>query len=390
MAAILSGLAKFAFGNLRDALTGAGKKYDGSASADAISDISANSLVELSNSARVEPIVVVDSALTLHDSTTDVLKFLNSLYAAFYISASSIVTDTGRVKTVKLLEKLNPSKSPSYALANGILSGSFSNESFEPTAVELPKRLPTTLNISTESDEQAAQQQPTKKKEYSATGHSESTSLAAVANLSVGQLITITVSDGEASRDVVVQLRFITVPVRTPLLKTILTWSSRDNRLKTRLSAWRAGELAFWRDVIFMRDIYVERKRLLMNDKSDVIQTMLGRQKDSMLHSVMTATPSVGTVSSVAVVSADSLNDIEGTIDGRLSNFKVRQRVMNATGIMLLAVVDPITEFVTVYTYSQALPAEYSLKQLKAASKGGASELGELIKLMNQNQMPSF
>src|SRR5699024_2044670 len=151
-------------------------------------------------------------------------------------------------------------------------------------------------------------------------------------------------------------------------LRTILTWSNKDLRLKSRISAWRAGELSFWRDVVLMRDLFTDRKRIMMNDKSDLLQTMLGRQRDSMLHSVLTATPSVGTMSSVLVISSDTLRDLEqNELDGRLRDFRFRQRIMNSTGLMVIAVVDPLSEFVTVYTHTQSLPSEYSIKQLKGA-----------------------
>ncbi len=118
---------------------------------------------------------------------------------------------------------------------------------------------------------------------------------------------------------------------------------------------------------------------------------MLGRQRNSMVHSVLTLTPSVGTMSSMMVISSDSVRQIEREVlNGRLSNFATRQRVMGATGLMVLAVVDPMSELVTVYVHTQALPSEFSIKQMKSASKGGSSDLGEIIKLMNQNQMPNF
>lgn len=351
-----------------------------------ISDIAANSLVELGQVTNVEVITVVDNSLTMYDSTTDVLKFLNSLYAGWYLSAASIMTDTGRIKTVKLLEKLNPSKNPSYMVANSIVSGAMSSGNVSIASIDvtdtdqLPKRLPRTSNFSLESND---------RQEFTAA--KAGSDLMTVANLSVGQMVTLSLSDNGAKKDVQIGIRLITIPVQQALLKTIMTWSQKDNRLKTRLSAWRAGELRFWRDVVLMRDIFTERKRILMNDKSDLLQTLLGRQRDSMVSSALTMTPSVGTMSSILVISSDNVRQFEQEVlDGRLKDFRFRQTIMNATGLMVIAVVDPLSEFVTVYTHTQALPAEYSIKQLKQASKGGGNDLGEIIKLMGQNQMPNF
>lgn len=366
----------------------------------AIANVSATSLADLSKLAEVEAITVIDNSLTVYDSTTDVLKYLNSLLAGWYLSSAAILTDTGRIKTVQLLERLNPAKSPSFAVANSILSAGVASMasseievgtdvkplSFLPTtstSLEAATNLPSTGSAKVSGDKDT--ERTTK------FGASNAADLTTVQNLSVGQRVTLSLSDGKASKDISVGIRLITVPVQYNLLKTIMGWSEKDNRLKSRISAWRAGELSFWRDLVLMRDIFTERRRILMNDKSDLLTSLLGRQRNSMVHSVMTATPSVGTMSSMMVISSDSVRQIEREVlNGRLSNFATRQRVMAATGLMVLAVVDPMSELVTVYVHTQALPSEFSIKQMKSASKGGSSDLGEIIKLMNQNQMPNF
>ena len=367
-----------------------------------IADVNVNSLAELARLTDIEAITAIDSSLTIHESTTDVLKYINSLWAGWYLSSAQIMTDTGRIKTVKLLERLNPAKNPSYAIANNILSGAgfvynkYSGESIGleglPVAVEekLPTMLPVVSNFSFEAKDEAEKAEKSDKP-IALQSSKETNNLTTVSNLSVGQSVTLTLNDNGATKDITVNLRLVTVPVNAGVLKTILTWSQKDLRLKSRLSAWRAGELRFWRDVILMRDVFTERQKVLMNDKSDLLQAMLGRQSDSMVHSVMTLTPSVGTMSSVLVISADRLRDLElNHSDGRLSDVRFRQRVMNATGLMIIAVVDPMSEFVKIYTHTQALASEFSIKQLKVAGKGGASDLGEIIKLMNQNQVASF
>lgn len=367
----------------------------------AIANVSATSLADLSKLAEVEAITVIDNSLTVYDSTTDVLKYLNGLLAGWYLSSAAILTDTGRIKTVQLLERLNPAKSPSFAVANSILSAGVT--SMASSEIEVPEEkkpagfLPTTsvsLEATTNLPATGSAKSGNDDKDVERTtkfGASNAADLTTVQNLSVGQRVTLTISDGKATKDISVGIRLITVPVQYSLLKTIMGWSEKDNRLKSRISAWRAGELSFWRDLVLMRDIFTERRRILMNDKSDLLTSMLGRSRDSMIHSVMTLSPSVGTMSSMMVISSDSVRQIEREVlNGRLSNFATRQRVMAATGLMVLAVVDPMSELVTVYVHTQALPSEFSIKQMKSASKGGSSDLGEIIKLMNQNQMPNF
>lgn len=409
---MLSALSRVAFNLLQT------NKQDNTVGA--IANLNARSLLELGQVTEVEAITVVDTALTMHESTTDVLKFANTLYGSWYLSAASVLTDTGRIKTVELLSKLNPSKSPSYAVTNTILSaaekglgkaisvGLLNHEVALESAVITPENAPTmlprTVTQMTASME-AALPKPTETNDADSEGKpkpSETPSvyvggmrnandLATVANLSVGQAVTLNISDGKASKDVVVNIRLVTAPTPARILATILKWSDKDMRLKSRISAWRAGELRFWRDVVLMRDVFVERQRLLMDDRSDLFKTLLGRQRNSMINSVLAATPDIGNMSSILVISQDNLRRIEELeLEGQLSNYTFRQRVMNNTGLVLIIVVDPMSEFVTIYNHTSALPTECSIRQMKSAGKGGATDFAELIKLMNQNKMPSF
>ena len=410
---MLSALSRVAFNLLQT------NKQDNTVGA--IANLNARSLLELGQVTEVEAITVVDTALTMHESTTDVLKFANTLYGSWYLSAASVLTDTGRIKTVELLSKLNPSKSPSYAVTNTILSAAEKGlgkaisvgllnhevalESVVITPENAPLMLPRTVTQMTASMEAALPAPPeptdtdtskTNKTMDTAPsvyvgGMRNANDLATVANLSIGQAVTLNISDGKASKDVVVNIRLVSTPTPARILATILKWSDKDMRLKSRISAWRAGELRFWRDVVLMRDVFVERQRLLMDDRSDLFKTLLGRQRNSMINSVLAATPDIGNMSSILVISQDNLRRIEELeLEGQLSNYNFRQRVMANTGLVLIIVVDPLSEFVTIYNHTSALPTECSIRQMKSAGKGGATDFAELIKLMNQNKMPSF
>ena len=410
---MLSALSRVAFNLLQT------NKQDNTVGA--IANLNARSLLELGQVTEVEAITVVDTALTMHESTTDVLKFANTLYGSWYLSAASVLTDTGRIKTVELLSKLNPSKSPSYAVTNTILSAAEKGlgkaisvgllnhevalESVVITPENAPLMLPRTVTQMTASMEAALPAPPeptdtdtskTNKTMDTAPsvyvgGMRNANDLATVANLSIGQAVTLNISDGKASKDVVVNIRLVSAPTPARILATILKWSDKDMRLKSRISAWRAGELRFWRDVVLMRDVFIERQRLLMDDRSDLFKTLLGRQRNSMINSVLSATPDIGNMSSILVISQDNLRRIEELeLEGQLSNYNFRQRVMNNTGLVLIIVVDPMSEFVTIYNHTSALPTECSIRQMKSAGKGGATDFAELIKLMNQNKMPSF
>lgn len=411
-----------------------------------ISEMSAKSLVEFSGVARVEPITAIDASLVPYDFTTDVLKLCNSVFTGFYLSSAALATDVGDIKTTMLLDKLNPSRNMAFNVANSILlpaaqsaltashediredlagivdgrdcqetppvvGGSVTikeltdddiNESDLPVAPLTPFSMP---RYSAESDltevvskdgvddkNKNKNGKDDRKEDKGAivSGFKSGVDLTTVANLSVGQTVTMTVGDGNVKRDIPITVRLITYPTQPRVLARILNWSERDNSFKTRYASWRAGELSFWRDIVFMRDIFAETKKALIQDKSGLYQTLTSRNVNNMAAGVVSATPSLGTISSILVVSEDTVRQAEENMYGRLSDFRVRQRIMNATGIMLIAVVNPRDEFVTLYTYSIALPSEFSIRQVKSGTKGSGPDISEIIKLIQAGTPPSF
>lgn len=367
----------------------------------AITDFNAKSLVEFTQSTRVEPICAVDTRLTGYDFTTDVMKMLNSRYAGMYLAAGSLVGDIGGIKTVKALDKINTSRNVGLNIASTILSNvstadietDIHVEEVEPEEQFIPQ-LPvykdtteSAMFVFSDASMEALQINPNGQPIIPEAGPGSVTTQAVdmnlISNLSVGQQVILTISDGKASREIPVNIRLIAYPTDPKTLSTILRWSERDNSAKARFRAWRAGELTGWRDTIFMRDVFVERYRALINDKTGLFQAMTSRVNKNILAGVISMTPSVGTISSIAVVSEDTVRDLEDRIDGKLSDYNVRQRIMNTTGLMIIAVVDPITELVTVYTYTQQIPEEYSIKQIKTASKNSGGDISEIIKLLN-------
>lgn len=384
---------------------------------DAISNMSANSLIEFAGVARVEPITAVDTTLIPYDFTTDVLKMLNSIYAGFYLSAAALATDAGRIRTTQLLDKLNPSRSMSFNVANSILlnAATTSMEGIKEDLTGIPAKTNyqgkghvgdevvdfEDGDISeVEAQIYATTPLAAKLPVYSAeeatpaglhiSGSKQAADLTTVANLSVGQTITLTIADGAAKKDIPVTIRLISYPTPPRVLARILNWSERDNRLSTRLSSWRAGELEFWRDVVLMRDIFAEQKKALMQDKTGLLQALTTRTTKNMAAGVVSMTPSLGTVSSILVISEATARLAEEDMFGKLEDFRVRQRIMNATGIMLIAVVEPTEEYVTLYSYSIALKSEFSIKQIKAGTKGSGPDISEIIKLIQAGTPPSF
>lgn len=104
---------------------------------DAISRATSKSLIEYTQSTRVEPIVLLDQTAVQLPYIEDVLKVVNSVFAAYYLQAVALSVNVGRVDTVRLLERLNPQRSVTNATA-ALIGDIYSTNSHQFLLPEIP------------------------------------------------------------------------------------------------------------------------------------------------------------------------------------------------------------------------------------------------------------
>lgn len=114
---------------------------------DAISRATSKSLIEYTQSTRVEPIVLLDQTAVQLPYIEDVLKVVNSIFAAYYLQAVALSVNVGRVDTVRLLGRLNPQRSVTNAAA-ALIGDVYSTNSHQFMLPEIPSD----VKFSAESD----------------------------------------------------------------------------------------------------------------------------------------------------------------------------------------------------------------------------------------------
>lgn len=69
-----------------------------------------DSLIDYTQNARVEPIVLIDNSVLFSDSLPHVQQSMLSIFAGYYLQAVAISTNVGKVEVMRTLDKLNPSR----------------------------------------------------------------------------------------------------------------------------------------------------------------------------------------------------------------------------------------------------------------------------------------
>lgn len=351
------------------------------------SRVKPGSLVEFTQSARVEPLCILGSDVVNLEFMPLVMQSLQSIFTGYYLQAIALTTQVNSVKVIKVLDKLNPNRTAdlSSMLSNAFESFKEANKKVLPNwrlATESYKwRLPTTKNL------------PAVESELLALGAVSNTQkvISELANLSVGKMVDVRISGEDGGKmSIPISIRLIANRMPEPTLVHLMSLGSNDSSFKERYHAWRAGRLSFVKDLILCQDIITAHKKALMTDKDGVYSEIINRVNKNKIVSMQSGDVSLASASNLFVISQNTAEAIEQKLYGKLSNPKVREKIFNTTYAMIIVVVDPYTEKVTFYHRGIAAASTMSVGDLKVANKGSGPDVSEIMKAFMAGSSPSL
>lgn len=357
------------------------------------------SLIEYTQPTRVEPIALIDHTIADLPIMSELTKSITSLYAAYYLQAVALSTNIGNVEVIKILEKLNPSRDPLESFGNLL-----SLESRPVTPLTLPglglenRALSVSVEALPEIENNLLDDEIEKVKVDYLGRPSETmgsntkdaqTQVANLAlNLSTGLLLNVEINIDDKIAKIPVSIRLISTLATSKLLTQMMTYSSRDKSMKARYIGYKTGELSM-KDLMYATDLIDAHRAGLMKDNTGKYAEILHRKNKNRLAGALSGNPSVSTASNIMIISADTLAEVEGEINGSITNVKLRDRVFKDTYLILLVIVDPRWEQVTIYHRGIPLATELGFKELKS-SKGGNVDVMEMLKLYQMGRNPTF
>lgn len=400
----------------------------------------ASSWADVTKALRVEPVTVVDERCINLPYLRDVLYTATATTAAYYLQAAAVQGSVGKLDVVRVLDGLNP-KRDTVSNVGFLIGDVASGVSMMSAPAKLPvyntDPLQERINLESMRAIQAAsleaknnQQQPPTPAEIEAAALKGRTNLTAgrlaeaivntsmpvgtrmseavdvvdqihgdaavnidrdalksatdIANLSVGALISVEISDGKEKRKVPVTVRLIVSGIRTNILSSIFKEAAHNREFKERYHAWRAGQIEFIKDMVLCQDIIDQDIKNRIEDKSGTWREMKARQTSNRFNTLLSlgTRPSIATASNVYVMSKETLIECEQAMGGRISNLATRKRLFDNTMMMLLYVIDTKREIVEVWHRGQATSTIQSIKemQLNGKEKSATIELNEAFK----------
>lgn len=351
---------------------------------------SVRSLSDYSRPARVEPLVIVEDSLKDIAAMPDVMKSISSIFIGYYLQAAVFTgTKIGKIEPLKVFDQLNPDRSRSNGLqtARDLV---WSNEAFSEGLPSMEdfndSSVPDNLVVSIEKNtDEEKENLPNK-----STSVGDVDKYFEASNLVVGKMMNIELRDGDHSGKFPIMFRLVPTTVKSGVITHIFTSSSKDNSMKEQVHLWKAGQISFWRDLVFQTHLIDEHRKVLMNDTSNVYKMITDRRRNNMAASVSSKRPSMADASNILVVSKETSREIGRSLYGKIESVSVRKKLFDSTYLLLLVVVDELHERITIYHRGYDKPTTASFNDVKSSEKNKGPDVTEILKAYIAGATPNM
>lgn len=346
------------------------------------------SLIDVSSAARVEPLTIVSADCVHLEYMPDVMQTMQSLFTGYYLQAIALATNVGDVNVLKTLEKFSTNRDTPYI---GMVLESYKQEKYNTkfnydwrlSKESYQWRLPNSKNTVAMEAEQLS---------INARDSESTTKLVnELANLSVGKMISVEICVDEKNKvKVPVSIRLMVNQASDNVITNILCPSKEDTSVKERYHAWRAGRISFFRDLIFAVDLIEEHRKNLVSDKEGLYSKIINNAGKHKTAGLISGNVSLASASNIFVISTAVAAKLEFKLGGKLTNSKIRDKMFSSGYGMLLAVVDPQWERVTIYHRGINNYTQLSIRDIKVSNKGNGPSVTDIMKAYTMGSNPSL
>lgn len=207
------------------------------------------------------------------------------------------------------------------------------------------------------------------------------------ANLAVGQILNVKIVEEDKEATMPVHVRLRPIAVSSDVVAGTLALRGNKYTIGDRMRAFRVGEID-WKDLIFQTDAVREYRKLSKKDKSGYFRKSYDRANRNFLAHLLTGKSSVGQMSSIMLTSSDTVRAFENQTGTRIKDVATRQAVMEDSLTMIIAVIDPDHEVVTIYLDSVEEGTDYLISELKTGSKNDREDMSSLLNSLLEGRVP--
>lgn len=341
-----------------------------------------SSLTSITKLTRAEPLTIISNDCANLEYLPDLLNTVTSIYSGYFLQAVAMMTRVNDIEVIRILDSLNPDRDSSGFLLQGRHTVVENIDNMLSSTYKYS--LPTRRFALEASDDEASPM----------IGNENYKTIYETANLAVGKLINVAITvsgkDGECKTvNIPVSVRLSPALLNDESLVHIFTHRKEDTGIVERYHSWRAGRISLISDMIFCEDLIREYRRAAIKDKTGTLNEIVRRVNNARSFGLLTKNPSLAVASNIYVLSKSSAQAIEGKIGQRFNNAKGREKILENTYAMIVAIVDPEWEQVTFYFNGIPQPSTMSVRSMKSAKAKGP-DISDVMRSLLEGKAPTF
>lgn len=319
-----------------------------------------DSYISKSQPAVVQPITLIDARCANIPFTDDVLVTSLNTIIAYYLMSVSMDDTINNISVTKRLESLNPDRSIINA-SRDLMSlrkvrGSLESNNKNKEKVEAPIDVDRVIRE--------------------------------VTNMGVGKIVNVKLRADELTYTVPVKFTLQPMPVPSSVLAEMIDVSSYDGSVANRWLKVRTGEIRFVKDFIFAADRMDAYFKTAIKDSSGFFEETQKRAAKGFAAAALSGTHSTGVNSNILLISTATIKDFERNTLRSFDDVRVRNEFFANTNAILVMVLDPEWDQVTVFTRGITKGATYSAKSLAGAKKGNGDDIMSILKAYEAGKAP--
>ncbi len=327
------------FGEIRDGIRTAGKYHNA---------VTRGSIPEQLKNTMVNPLTLIESSVSHNPKIDDVLYACNDIYAALYLAMASRLTalDVDAVRVTRTLEKLATDRDPLASIA-----------ATESASAAI------TLGLEAYTDENPG----------SISSRDQLDKVLPADSLSVGKVLNLNFTENGSNISVPVSIRLNTNIVSHKLMSDIYQANYTDFNLIRNIKGWAVYGEKTLLEALTGLDYVKRQERLHKADVDGLLRSHFRDASKEVGFSLLTGDVAVNRASGVIVLDKANLRSLETAFRGRIDKHRDRQRLMDGTACMLMAVVDQEDDMVTFYLKGIKNAQRLKFSQIKVKSNGSSS-----------------
>lgn len=329
-----------------------------------------SSLSEYTATTRLAPIAIIDEGIESLDTElrTALLQTLLSLYTSMYLRAINIA----KVGAIEFLDQFSTRDNEDFISQASTFTGTL--ESLDDDLCELP------VTIDGYSGEVKLTEESFDKD-----------AIRDANNMVVGKQTVIEIPHGKETVKIPIQIALAPKLITQAAILQITSTNAVEKTAKGRYHQWRSGEIRFVRDYLLNLDLIEQDRKALINDETGLLMTNRTKRFNSLIELLAKDRVSPNAVSTMQIITSETAEQIETRIRGKLAKSRIREKFFKSNVLMMLVVVDTVTERFTIYYRGIAQASEYTLEDIRGnAKKAGGVDIESMIKAFKMGEAASF